>query len=91
MSGRALHQECLIDPPEPRFIRYPGGGGGEVLHVDRFGEKVFGPQLHRSHRGRDIRLTRKQHHRGIPLPQVLQHLHAIHARKPQIQNDDFWP
>ena len=90
-SGRALHQQRLVDPAEPRLVGHPGGGGGEVLHVHRLGEEVLGAELHGADRGGDVALAGEEDDGGVPLAQVLEHLQAVHARQPEIQDDDFGP
>ena len=91
VAGRALHQQRLVDPAEPRLVGHARGGGGQVLHVHRLGQEVLGAELHGADRGGDVALAGEQDDGGVPLAQVLQHLHAVHARQPEIQDDDLGP
>ena len=91
VARRALDQQRLVDPPQPRLVRHARGGGGEVLHVHRLGQEVLGAELHGPDRGGHVGLAGQENHRGIPLAQVFQHLHAVHAGQPQIQDDDLGP
>jgi hypothetical protein len=82
--------ERLVDSPKLRLIGYSGRCGCEVLHVNRFGQEIFGAELHGSNGGGDISLAGEEDDRGIPLAEMFQHLHSIHARQAQIENDNFW-
>ena len=91
VPGRALAQQRLVDPAEPRLVGHPGGGGGEVLHVHRLGEEVLGAELHGADRGGDVALAGEEDDGGVPLAQVLEHLQAVHPRQAQVEDDHLGP
>ena len=88
MPGGAVAEERLVHPAEPHLVGDPGGRGGEVRHVHRLGQEVLGAELHGAHRGGDVAVAGEEDDRGVPVAQMLQHLHPVHAGKPEIQDDD---
>ena len=91
VPGRALRQQRLVDPAEPRLVGHPRGGGGQVLHVDRLGEEVLGAELHGADGGGDVALAGQQDDGGVPLAQVLEHLQAVHAGEAEVEDDHLGP
>ncbi len=86
-----LPQQRLVDPAEARLVGHPGGRGGEVLHVHRLGEEVLGAELHGADRGGDVALAGEENDGGVPLPQVLEDLQAVHPRQAQVQDHHLGP
>ena len=60
-----------------------------MLHVNRLGEEVLRAELHGAHRRGHVALPRQEDHRGVALPHVLQHFHAVHAGEPEVEDDHF--
>ena len=87
VPGGALRQQRLVDPPESRLVGHARGGRGQVLHVHRLGEEILGAELHGPDRGGDVALAGQQDDGGVPLPEVLQYLHAVHPGQPEVEDD----
>src|SRR5918994_7691485 len=87
----ALHQQGLVDPTQPGLVCHSCRGRRQVLHVDWLGQEIFCAELHGPNCCRHVRLAGQQDHRRVPLAQMLQHLHAVHARQAQVQNHHLRP
>ena len=88
VAGGAVAEERLVHPTEPHLVGDARGRGGEVRHVHGLGQEVLGAELHGAHCGGDVAVAGEENDGGIPVAQMLQHLHPVHAGKPKIEDDD---
>ena len=87
--GRGLSEQRLVHAAEAHLVGHARGRRREVRHVDRLGEEILRAELHRADGGGNVAVAGEQNDGSVPLAQVLQNLHAVHAGESEVEDDDI--